>query len=91
MATALKQLFFSNKPDISADNEMGEISVYVPAISDRFNPLFYQFGKKNRLFFFCSYRSTCLQLKLRIKGIIKISIERIVLFYLGAVLDDEQV
>jgi hypothetical protein len=91
MASALKHLFFSKRPEICADNEMGEVSVYVPAITDRFNPLFYQFQKKKRLFFFCPLRATCLDLKLRIKGVIKIPVERIVLFYLGAVIDDQQV
>jgi hypothetical protein len=91
MAKSLKQLFFRSKPEIQVSNEIGEIKIYLPTITDKLDPLYYQFLKQKHLYVVCPLHSTCLELKLRIKGIIKIKIERITLFYLGAILDNEQV
>lgn len=91
MAKSLKQYFFPKKPEIGVKAEIGEISIYLPTITDPLNPLYYELSKKTKLYFSCPYNITCLALKLRIKGVIKINVERIVLFYLGAVLENDQV
>lgn len=91
MAKSLKQYFFPNKPDIRVTDEIGEITIYLPTINDRLNPLYYELSNKTKLYLSCPINITCLSLKLRIKGIIKIDVERIVLLYLGAVLENDQV
>jgi hypothetical protein len=90
---SLKQLFFQEKPEISVSNEIGEIKIYLPTITNKLDPLYYEFlkHKHGHMYVVCPLHSSCLELKLRIKGIVKLAIERITLFYLGAILENEQV
>jgi hypothetical protein len=43
---SLKQLFFREKPEISVSNEIGEIKIYLPTITNKLDPLYYEFLKQ---------------------------------------------
>ncbi len=88
---SISNLIFPNKSKILIKNEIGELFVYITPITNHLDPLYFDYHEKKRLYFVCPIQLTVLELKLRIKGLIQITIERIMLFYQGTLLGDQEV
>jgi hypothetical protein len=88
----LKSLFFGSRPNVSVQYDIGELSVILPEFDKDRDPVLYlEFNKRKTVHFTCPLNSTTLDIKLRVRGIFKIPTERIVLFYRGSVLQDDEV
>mmetsp|Transcript_3890 Transcript_3890/g.6094 ORF Transcript_3890/g.6094 Transcript_3890/m.6094 type:complete len:484 (-) Transcript_3890:59-1510(-) len=85
----LKKIFSGDKPHVEAHEEIGEITILLPKFPDS-SPLHLELKNKKTIHLACPLRTTCIQLKIRIRGLLRVPTERIVLFFRGAVIEDDE-
>lgn len=92
ITTKIRTLLFGNRPNVAVKYDVGELTILLPEFDPRSEPVLnLELKKKISLHFVCPVNSTCLDVKLRIRGLIKIPTERVVLYFQGAALKDDEV
>jgi hypothetical protein len=88
----IKSLFFGKRTNILPECDIGELTVLLPEFDEDSDPVLYlEFRKKKSIHFACPINSSILDIKLRIRGYMKMPTERLILFYQGRIMDDDEV